>query len=196
MTIELCIPTSQTRCYFRGNMSTRDLGESDLPSHANFPEGLPENLVVRGTGEALAAGLDRLGEDCSTLTGAITLYFDSEQQLEGPQFVLRGPPIEFGVKPRTIWGDVSWKEFQTDNINSLLTGCQDSLGCAVSQCQRLGLPNHRGLPSDDPLEELGRDSGVLLQRWQESGENPGSERPQGSKARLLLQVRNKNINGF
>ena len=88
------------------NMS-RDLGESDLPSHAGFPEGLPENLVVRGTGEALAAGLDRMGEDCSTLTGAIALYFDAEQQLEGPQFVLRGPPIEFGVRPKTIWGDVS-----------------------------------------------------------------------------------------
>ena len=109
-------------------MSTRDLGESDLPSHANFPEGLPENLVVRGTGEALTAGLDRLGEDCSTLTGAIALYFDAEQQLEGPQFVLKGPPIKFGVKPKTIWGNVSWKEFQTDDINLLLTGCQDSLG--------------------------------------------------------------------
>ena len=126
------MPTSQTQCYFQKNMSTKDLGESELPSHANFPEGLPENLVVRGTGEALTAGLDRMGEDCSTLTGAIALYFDAEQQLEGPQFVLKGPPIEFGVRPRTIWGDVSWKEFQTDNINSLLTGCQDSLVCAVS----------------------------------------------------------------
>ena len=177
-------------------MSTTDLGESDLPSHANFPEGLPENLVVRGTGEALTAGLDRMGEDCSTLTGAIALYFDAEQQLEGPQFVLRGPPIEFGVRPRTIWGDVSWKEFQTDNINSLLTGCQDSLGCAVSQCQRHGLPNHRGSPPNDPVEGLGRDSGVLLQRRQESGENPGSEGPQRGEKRLLLQVRKERHKWF
>ena len=100
------MPTSlKLNTTFR-NMS-KDLGESDLPSHAGFPEGLPEDLVVRGTGQALVDGLARMGEDCTTLTGAIALYFDADQQLEGPQFVLKGPPIEFGVKPRTIWGDVS-----------------------------------------------------------------------------------------
>ena len=68
-----------------------------------YPVGLPGGLLVRGVGESLARALDGLGEPAGVLSGHVALITGHDMEIKGPQFLLRGPPIEFAVKPKQIW---------------------------------------------------------------------------------------------
>ena len=68
-----------------------------------YPEGLPDGLLVRGVGNNLARALDGLGEPAGGLSGHVVLITGHDMEVRGPQFLLRGPPIEFACKPKQIW---------------------------------------------------------------------------------------------
>ena len=58
---------------------------------ATFPEGYPGGLVIRGTGQAMEAALDRLGESLEELTAHVVLITDAvTNEIMGPKFCLRG----------------------------------------------------------------------------------------------------------
>ena len=59
----------------------------------NYPVGLPGGLRA----------LDGLGEPAGVLSGHVALITGHDMEIKGPQFLLRGPPIEFAVKPKQIW---------------------------------------------------------------------------------------------
>ena len=68
-----------------------------------YPVGLPGGLLVRGVGNSLARALDGLGEPTGDLSGHVVLITGHDMEVRGPQFLLRGPPIEFACKPKQIW---------------------------------------------------------------------------------------------
>ena len=69
----------------------------------SYPVGLPEGLLVRGMGNNLARALDGLGEPAGGLSGHVVLITGHDMEVKGPQFLLRGQPIEFAVKPKQLW---------------------------------------------------------------------------------------------
>ena len=68
-----------------------------------YPEGLPDGLLVRGVGNSLARALDGLGEPAGGLSGHVVLITDHDMEVKGPQFLLKGQPIEFACKPKQLW---------------------------------------------------------------------------------------------
>ena len=68
-----------------------------------YPVGLPGGLLVRGVGNSLARALDGLGEPTGDLSCHVVLITGHDMEVRGPQFLLRGPPIEFACKPKQIW---------------------------------------------------------------------------------------------
>ena len=69
----------------------------------SYPVGLPEGLLVRGMGNNLARALDGLGEPAGGLSGHVVLITDHDMEVKGPQFLLKGQPIEFACKPKQLW---------------------------------------------------------------------------------------------
>ena len=68
-----------------------------------YPEGLPDGLLVRGVANSLARALDGLGEPAGGLSGHMVLITGHDMEVKGTQFLLRGQPIEFAVKPKQLW---------------------------------------------------------------------------------------------
>ena len=81
-----------------------------------YPVGLPEGLLVRGLGDSLARALDGLGEPAGSLAGHVVLITTPEMEVKGPQFLLRGPPIEFACRPKQVW-NVGTKVRQFCSVN-------------------------------------------------------------------------------
>ena len=84
----------------------------------NYPVGLPEGLLIRGTGQSLARTLDGLGEPVGNLAGHVALVTNHDQEIMGPQFLLRGPQIEFACKPKQIWNEGT--KVSDDNVETLI----------------------------------------------------------------------------
>ena len=87
---------------------TKIIGASSAMSRRTYPQGLPEALVVRGTGRTLMDKLATMDEVAEDLVGVIIIHVDADQQsLLGPELLLRGPSMTLGLKVKAIWGEVS-----------------------------------------------------------------------------------------
>lgn len=87
---------------------TKIIGASSAMSRRTYPQGLPEALVVRGTGRTLMDKLATMNEVAEDLVGVIIIHVDADQQsLLGPELLLRGPSMTLGLKVKAIWGEVS-----------------------------------------------------------------------------------------
>ena len=84
------------------------IGASTSTSKRQWPQGLPEGLVVRGTGQTLLDKLEAMGEHAQDLVGIMILHVNIEtHEVLGPELLLRGPQVVMGLKPKSIWGEVS-----------------------------------------------------------------------------------------
>lgn len=95
----------------------RVIGATASNSKRDFPAGFPECLITRGTGVALSDKLQELGELGRDTVGVVLLHLHTDTgEMRGPEFVLKGPVVTMGLKPKNIWGEV---EHNWDNVQDI-----------------------------------------------------------------------------
>ena len=78
------------------------IGASTSTSKRQWPQGLPEGLVVRGTGQTLLDKLDTMGEHTQDLVGVVILHVN----IETHEVLHPGLPAGLGGRE---WVEVSLK---------------------------------------------------------------------------------------
>ena len=155
---------------------TKIIGASNAMSRGTYPQGLPEALVVRGTGQTLMDKLATMNEVAEDLIGVIIIHVDADQQsLLGPELLLRGPAMTLGLKVKSIWGEVSSTSHpSTQKLNT--NTFQGAKGHTVNWCIK---PENIVFPTEGPRR--------LISEWQDavsSGafeyiDNKGQRKTQG-----------------